>query len=65
MYFLHNHMHLVLEVLSRCSFLPNLSSHEFRRYTDCSSLVSRKQGCGQRFPCKDEMSVGQDEKFKA
>lgn len=26
--------------------------------------MSHEQGCGQRFPCKNEMSVERNEKFK-
>jgi hypothetical protein len=44
--------------------LQYLSSHTLQTYTDCASLVSSKQGCGQRFPCKAEMLVEWSESSK-
>lgn len=47
------------------SFPPYSASCALQSYTDWSSPVGSKQGCRQRFPCQEEMSVEWSIKFKA
>lgn len=44
---------------------PYLISCALQSYTEWHSPVGGKQGCRQRFPCQEEISVGWSIKFKA
>lgn len=46
-------------------FPPYLAACALQSYTDWSSPVGSKQGCRQRFPCQEEMSMEWSIKFKA